>query len=124
MTQRTVLTRELREIRAQLLELASLAERAVQRALDALVTRDFDLAQQVIDDDGSIDRLRFDIEQRCYELMATQQPAASVGCGFTRSGLPAGLHVIGRMFDDASLLRACHAYEQAAEWHRQRPEGF
>ncbi len=76
MTQRTVLTRELREIRAQLLELASLAERAVQRALDALVTRDFDLAQQVIDDDGSIDRLRFDIEQRCYELMATQQPAA------------------------------------------------
>lgn len=59
-----------------------------------------------------------------FPFNLTQQPAASVGCGFTRSGLPAGLHVIGRMFDDASLLRACHAYEQAAEWHRQRPEGF
>lgn len=76
MTQRIVLTRELRELRAQLLELASLAERAVQRAIDALVTRDFELAQQVIDDDGSIDRLRFTLEERCYELMATQQPAA------------------------------------------------
>jgi aspartyl-tRNA(Asn)/glutamyl-tRNA(Gln) amidotransferase subunit A len=57
-----------------------------------------------------------------YPFNLTQQPAASVPCGFTRSGLPAGLHVIGRMFDDATVLRACHAYEQATDWHQRRPK--
>ncbi len=56
-----------------------------------------------------------------YPFNLTQQPAASVPCGFTESGLPAGLQVVGRMFDDATVLRACHAYEQAAEWGNRRP---
>jgi len=56
-----------------------------------------------------------------YPFNLTQQPAASVPCGFTDSGLPAGLHVVGRMFDDATVLCACHAYEQAAEWTERRP---
>jgi len=43
----------------------------------------------------------------------TQQPAASVPCGLTRSGLPAGLQIIGPMHDDAAVLAACHAFEQA-----------
>jgi aspartyl-tRNA(Asn)/glutamyl-tRNA(Gln) amidotransferase subunit A len=59
-----------------------------------------------------------------YPFNLTQQPAASVPCGFTAKGLPAGLHVIGRMFDDRSVLRAAHAYEQATDWHRARPAGF
>ncbi len=56
-----------------------------------------------------------------YPFNLTQQPAASVPCGFTESGLPAGLQVVGRMFDDATVLRACHAYEQAVEWTNRRP---
>ena len=56
-----------------------------------------------------------------YPFNLTQQPAASVPCGFTKAGLPAGLHVIGRMFDDATVLRACHAYEQASDWNKHRP---
>ena len=59
-----------------------------------------------------------------YPFNLTQQPAASVPCGFTRLGLPAGLHVIGRMFDDRTVLRACHAYEQEAGWHQHHPAGF
>lgn len=59
-----------------------------------------------------------------YPFNLTQQPAASVPCGFTATGLPAGLHLVGRMFDDASVLRAAHAYEQATDWHRARPPGF
>jgi aspartyl-tRNA(Asn)/glutamyl-tRNA(Gln) amidotransferase subunit A len=51
----------------------------------------------------------------------TQQPAASVPCGFTRAGLPVGLHIVGRMYDDATVLRAAHAYEQAHDWHKRRP---
>jgi aspartyl-tRNA(Asn)/glutamyl-tRNA(Gln) amidotransferase subunit A len=56
-----------------------------------------------------------------YPFNLTQQPAASVPCGFTQAGLPIGLHIIGRMFDDAGVLRAAHAYEQASEWSKRRP---
>jgi aspartyl-tRNA(Asn)/glutamyl-tRNA(Gln) amidotransferase subunit A len=56
-----------------------------------------------------------------YPFNLTQQPAASVPCGFTADGLPTGLHVVGRMFDDQTVLAACHAYEQATEWNSRRP---
>lgn len=59
-----------------------------------------------------------------YPFNLTQQPAASVPCGFTREGLPAGLHIVGRMFDDRTVLRAAYAYEQARDWRKQRPKGF
>jgi aspartyl-tRNA(Asn)/glutamyl-tRNA(Gln) amidotransferase subunit A len=59
-----------------------------------------------------------------YPFNLTQQPAASVPCGFTKSGLPAGLHVVGRMFDDQTVLRASHAYETATDWHKRQPKGF
>ncbi len=59
-----------------------------------------------------------------YPFNLTQQPAASVPCGFTADGLPAGLHIVGRMFDDRTVLRAAHAYQSATDWHKQRPPGF
>ena len=48
-------------------------------------------------------------------------PAISVPCGFTRANLPVGLQLIGRHFDEATLLRAAHAYEQSTEWHKRKP---
>lgn len=48
-------------------------------------------------------------------------PALSVPCGFTRGGLPVGLQIIGKPFDEGTVLRAGHAYEQATEWHTRRP---
>ena len=48
--------------------------------------------------------------------------AVSVPCGFTKSGLPAGLQIIGRPFSEARIMRLAHAYEQATPWHRQRPD--
>ena len=50
-------------------------------------------------------------------------PALALPCGFDRAGLPIGLQVIGRPFDEATVLRVGHAYEQATEWHRRRPPG-
>jgi aspartyl-tRNA(Asn)/glutamyl-tRNA(Gln) amidotransferase subunit A len=47
--------------------------------------------------------------------------AVSLPCGF-QNGLPIGLQVIGRPFDEATMLRAAHAYEQATEWHRRSPQ--
>lgn len=48
-------------------------------------------------------------------------PALSVPCGFSASGLPIGLHLLGRSFDEATILRVAHAYEQSTGWRRRRP---
>ncbi len=48
-------------------------------------------------------------------------PAISIPCGFTSAGLPVGLQIIGRHFDEESIFRVAYAYEQATSWHRMRP---
>ena len=49
-------------------------------------------------------------------------PALSVPCGFTATGLPIGLQIAGRPFDESTVLRAGHSYEQETEWHSRRPD--
>ena len=56
---------------------------------------------------------------RVYNI--TGSPAISVPCGFADDGLPAGLHLAGRNFDESTVLRAAYAYQQATDWHHQRP---
>lgn len=51
----------------------------------------------------------------------TGAPAITVPCGFSATGMPIGLQLAGRPFDEATVLRAAHAYEQATEWGRRRP---
>jgi aspartyl-tRNA(Asn)/glutamyl-tRNA(Gln) amidotransferase subunit A len=48
-------------------------------------------------------------------------PALAVPCGFGASGLPLSLQIIGRRFEDATVLRVGHAYQQGTDWHRRRP---
>jgi aspartyl-tRNA(Asn)/glutamyl-tRNA(Gln) amidotransferase subunit A len=48
-------------------------------------------------------------------------PGVSIPGGFTQTGLPIGLQLIGRAFDEAMLLRAAHAYQQATAWHKRKP---
>jgi aspartyl-tRNA(Asn)/glutamyl-tRNA(Gln) amidotransferase subunit A len=48
-------------------------------------------------------------------------PALALPCGFDGAGLPVGLQVIGRPFDETTVLRIGHAYEQATAWHTRRP---
>lgn len=48
-------------------------------------------------------------------------PAMSVPCGFTQTGLPVGLHLMGRHFDEATLLKTAFSFEQATEFHKKRP---
>jgi Asp-tRNA(Asn)/Glu-tRNA(Gln) amidotransferase A subunit family amidase len=56
-----------------------------------------------------------------YPFNLTGQPAASVPCGFTREGLPVGLQIVGRRFDDATVLRAAAAFEALRPWAHHRP---
>ena len=48
-------------------------------------------------------------------------PAISIPCGLSGAGLPIALQLAGRPFDELTVLRAAHAYEQATEWHTRRP---
>ncbi len=48
-------------------------------------------------------------------------PALTVPCGFDGDGLPIGAQLIGRPFDEATVLRAGRAYERATDWHTRRP---
>jgi aspartyl-tRNA(Asn)/glutamyl-tRNA(Gln) amidotransferase subunit A len=49
-------------------------------------------------------------------------PALSIPCGFTRSGLPVGLQLIGRSFDEATLLRIGAAFQRATDFHARVPK--
>ena len=48
-------------------------------------------------------------------------PVLAMPGGFAASGLPLGIQIVGRPFDEAAVLRAGHAYERATDWHRRRP---
>ena len=48
-------------------------------------------------------------------------PTCSVPCGFSTGGLPIGLQLVGRPFEDATVLRAAHAYKQQANWVARHP---
>ena len=48
-------------------------------------------------------------------------PAITVPSGFTEGDLPVGMQIVAPPFEEATCFRAAHAYEQATEWHQQRP---
>jgi len=48
-------------------------------------------------------------------------PAISLPCGFDDAGMPIGLQIIGSHFDEATVLRVAHTYEQATDWHKKKP---
>lgn len=49
-------------------------------------------------------------------------PAMSIPCGFSKSGLPIGLQLMGKAFDEEMLLRVAYTYEQNTEWHKKKPQ--
>jgi phosphate transport system protein len=77
MEMRTAFHKRLREIQDDILFMGSMVSKAILRSIDALKSRDIELAHQLIADDQKINDKRFEIEERCIELIATQQPLAS-----------------------------------------------
>ena len=68
---------QLRELRDSIVYLSDLTMNAIGNAIHALKERDVDLAQQIIESDEAINSKRYEIEEQCVTLIATQQPAAS-----------------------------------------------
>lgn len=73
---RTNFHKTLNEIQDELLAMGSMVEKSLLRSMDALKTRNISLANQVIEEDSVIDKKRYEIEEKCVQLMATQQPMA------------------------------------------------
>ena len=69
--------RNLRQLQGDLLTMGSMVEKSISRSIDALKRRDLEASQEVIDGDDYIDQKRYEIEERCINLIATQQPLAS-----------------------------------------------
>jgi phosphate transport system protein len=74
---RTTFHKRLREIQDDILAMGSMVEKAISRSIEALKNRDLALAHQIIADDQKINEKRFEIEEKCIQLIATQQPMAS-----------------------------------------------
>jgi aspartyl-tRNA(Asn)/glutamyl-tRNA(Gln) amidotransferase subunit A len=71
--------------------------------------------------DGDQIGVRAAIVGHCRPANFTGLPAISIPCGFTRDGLPVGLQLIGRAFDEATLLRIAISYERANDWRARHP---
>ncbi|MCW5604115.1 MAG: hypothetical protein KIT18_06180, partial [Burkholderiales bacterium] len=108
-------------VQAQRLRSTILAEMpAIYRSYDALVTA------------SSAPAPSFDVECTADEWIrlnayiytpfnVTGGPALSICNGFTSDGLPLGMQIAGRPFDETTILRIGHAYQQASVWHLKRP---
>ena len=69
--------RDLRFLQEELLAVGSMVEKAIANSVDGLKRRDLDLSRQVVQDDAIVDASRYDIEERCVNLIAKQQPMAT-----------------------------------------------
>ncbi len=76
METRTAFHKKLREIQDDILAMGSMVSKAILRSIESLKNRDLELAHQVIADDKKVNQKRFEIEEKCIELIATQQPMA------------------------------------------------
>ena len=97
---RALFDRELTDLRDNILYLGGMVETAIEMSIQALREQDEDLARQVIAGDEEINDRRYDIEEQCVRLIATQQPAA----GDLRA-IVAAIHIVTeleRMGDHAS----------------------
>jgi aspartyl-tRNA(Asn)/glutamyl-tRNA(Gln) amidotransferase subunit A len=108
---RSVFNREARQLLGEVDLLAGPAEP---------VTAPLILAEEVQAGDRSIGTTAA-LTQYTRPYNITGFPAITVPCGFSQAGLPIGLQLAGRPFDELTVLRAAHAYEQSTDWHRRRP---
>jgi aspartyl-tRNA(Asn)/glutamyl-tRNA(Gln) amidotransferase subunit A len=104
----------------------SSAVRAVMQRVDALILPTTPVPAipiEQMDQDISIEGVTKNATLALLSLTMpfnlTGQPACSFPAGFTANGLPIGLQVVGKPFEEATVLRIAHAYQQLTDWHRK-----
>jgi aspartyl-tRNA(Asn)/glutamyl-tRNA(Gln) amidotransferase subunit A len=99
--------------------------RSAFRGIDVLATPTlplcaWDVAESHVQIAGQPEHVLHACWRYTYPWNLTGLPALSVPCGFA-DGLPVGLQLVGRPFDEATILRVGHAYQEATHWHEMRP---
>jgi aspartyl-tRNA(Asn)/glutamyl-tRNA(Gln) amidotransferase subunit A len=80
------------------------------------------IGQSTVEVRGKQEDARLAATRLVRQLNLAGVPTLSVPCGFDSQGLPIGLQIFGRAFDERGVLLAGHAYEQASEWRNKRPK--
>jgi Asp-tRNA(Asn)/Glu-tRNA(Gln) amidotransferase A subunit family amidase len=90
------------------------------REIDLLLTPTVPIvAPEIPDDPATI--ISSVLLRNTWPFNITGSPAMSIPCGFSAGGLPIGLQLTGRDWEEALVLRAAHAYQQATDWHLRLP---
>jgi aspartyl-tRNA(Asn)/glutamyl-tRNA(Gln) amidotransferase subunit A len=112
-----------RAVQAFAVEMAALLAR-----VDALLTPTLPIVAPRVDEldrpiqvVGQAEEAGLALLRLTFPFNLSGQPALTVPCGFNRDGLPVGLQIVGRQFDEATVLRLGHAYQLATDWHLRRP---
>ncbi|MGD9743811.1 MAG: amidase, partial [Dongiaceae bacterium] len=103
-------------------EIAEVLETVDVLALPTLPITALKLGQETIDIRGKQDAVFGSLIRNTEPFNLTGLPVVSVPCGFDGDGMPIGLSIAGRPFDEARILKVGHAYQRATDWHRRRPK--
>ena len=87
---------------------------------DVLILPTTPIPAPVLEGENAIERAR-QLTRFTAPFNLTGLPAITVPCGFTKDGLPIGLQIVSRSWNEAGVLRAGYAYEQSTEWFMQQP---
>ena len=79
------------------------------------------IGETEVEVNGTMENVRIATTRNIRSLNLTGLPVLAVPCGFHDDGLPIGMQVVGKAFDERQILKIGHAYEAATEWHRQVP---
>lgn len=87
---------------------------------DALILPTTPIAAPVLEGEDAVERARL-LTRLTAPFNITGLPALSVPCGFTNEGLPIGLQIASRAWNESGVLRIGYAYQEATEWHKMKP---
>jgi len=94
----------------------------VMQEVDLLVTPTVPVAAPPPpEESGGSGVVKGSLLRNTYPFNLVGFPALSVPCGFTSAGLPIGLQIVGRPYEDLTVLRVGHYYQCASAWHTRRP---
>ena len=88
---------------------------------DALILPTTPIPAPVLEGENAIERAR-QLTRFTAPFNLSGLPALSVPCGFTTEGLPIGLQIVSRAWNEAGLLRTGYAFQQATDWHKMKPQ--
>jgi aspartyl-tRNA(Asn)/glutamyl-tRNA(Gln) amidotransferase subunit A len=89
--------------------------------LPALAMSAYPIGQQTVDLGGYEEDVLGAMTRYTPLFNLTGHPALVLPCGFSQSGMPISMQIVGNAFDEAMVLRVAHSYESLTEWHRRRP---